>query len=1727
MPVNYQPIPAPKSLAGLNTFAALGNLPENALPLIQNCYLTPTGEIKPRKGVENIYGLIPLRVTKFAQIGTKIYLSFDTSQTITLDDISLSPLIVYGSLPPAASYGSSSFSNSPTIKYFTDFTIENIEVITGAATIERAASALGLESKYVFASIFKFDNVFSTDNTQLVPEEIRIDISDYAVEIDVFTATTERVVFAYLPKDSDPGNTYIEAVESINEEATTSDDSGELLFNSVAHPFENDDRIGVLFLSSDGGLSEEGVYFVIDKLTDSYKLSLTQGGAAISYSSIESYTVYAYDSTFEIPLATHALTHSEIYAKIFTENLVDTIELVPSEVRVDAALKVTVVLEGLVQGFIVVTNTPFENSFSVLKSPGMQTIELTGIEDPYQIVTVFAEDAGDWVEIIPESISYNQGTETITITLDVLTGSENIRVIWEPMLNISNIISLTDDGSASLSLFDPNMVVWGIPHTSIYKSSAVKGGFLHFLDSYFSETESKLIAGLGGALYESNSTAGISLPSYGARLRNRVDGSTVLAPLFNETETTRTRGSVFDDLIVDNYALLTQIEFVSAGVVNLHLQFTNKTTAIVWDSTIGPNDLITVIDTQHDVNSGEFRILDLISDSATEVVLQIENLNFVEVLHAEEGILARAAVFSDRLTCNDANTFVEGDTLFIPNTEISLVVSSVDSYECFVNVSELVEFPNLVSIRGRRTSKIIALLDDANQPNVDWLVIGDTVLQEGEKKRQIDAVTSAADTSVVLNITAEEIEIDFGGEHDFIVENLIFIMQADTPNANGEYEVLNRTTTTVVVANTREAAVGTANAVVLGKSIELSESTTWADDGNLSYIQVQGRWLPIFQPSREDLNTVNDNEYKIFDKYDYSEQVKLSSTSLNSNIYATGGLNPVIKYDGSANYRAGLPKIIPSVFMVLDTTIPSITSGFVVPYTGVNVAGKSFTIESDAFKIGDRIYDSTTAAIYTVVDIQVTLGTPNEYAIVVAEDASTLTGTGTLTLVKRHRYYFRFSLIDLNNNVVPSAAVNVDDMFFDQVEAGRIIIKLSNFPILWPTEYSKLRVELFKVVPNTVAPFYRVKNTSIDISYETDYALIIVDDVDDLLLSELDPISTALLGEEVGRFWSQPIAAKTTLAAGNQLLVANLQGEPQIETLFQETPGESIVAADLHNFSMLIKKDPEDAAITGDIENRIGVICKASGAVTITSITDGVFTKVAHGLTDDKWIYLFHSATATDLDLSYCGWFQVNALTVDTFSLIGSGFFVSDGSKTDVDSYIVGDDAFIPVWLGTDYNYSQVDNNTGLATRFAPRRIADAINFVSAYSKYNDKITYPYYSPFVTAEAGGDFPLGTLNFKFKNAATIPSLTVGTIPTELRFIAQSIIRTSADVIGAISYLFPSRVGVSYPNYGEVFDDLSALTPTTKRVIDVNPADKDEIIRLATFLGQSIFGAATFDQLVIVFKKYRIYALDLITGEYKQLNTKTIGAVDAHSITETEKGLLFTSTTGIYRLNLDLKVEFIGRDLQKTAELVGPTQVSTINYASTKLSIVSIYDEEDQTYKTLVYNYDVNVLTGIDSWSEFTNLKPQVFCNLQTLTMFGSEEGKVFQFRDYNSSEDFSDNGASINYKIRFRPENFGYAAVRKSMLDVGVQFNPTGTMENVEVSIGTELRQTFLPMDRVTITEEIGSLSIRFTPPVREATYYQLQIECNVAYSALEIAGVSYYAAVLGAAGTVESITLRS
>lgn len=1668
---------------------------------------------RKRKGYQGYAGGVPVRAQRMAYDSITQTISFTLDSAIGLDSsVSLqslrsSPLVVQGRSSLFDGGDGPFVTGVDNAKYYPGFSIiSRKQFIAPSGTLVVPGGEHGLGSANFLTEVVQSTDVISRSYEGILPNSISINESTYDISIGYNVATSADVITYYRDNTTSTGQAYV---------------------STVSHT-----------------------------------------GSPVS-------------QTFTVTAGTHALDNFNIVTQVYQEVAGSRTRVIADAVLLLANGDVQVTLSndlGTTQAYyILLSAAPIAQSKNgVVGSQSIGTVTITNSPSPWAFLSIYLEQSPGGVreEVLPDTVTYDDPTNTLTIsfTNEALT-ARNFIMYYQTGEVRSNILTVSDtsvtDSGVDLA---PQITIWGFEHSEIYASRTEREGWVTHIDSYRRPGQQEMVCGLGGNFFEAqpSSLAGTSYlyPTLYPMLSARVSSNQVLGPLLYGTGALpgRSRGYVTSDASGTHWATVTSVQYDTGSGNTIYtlsvpgkqvLDSSGVPTSLssVISTTPGLEDYLTVAEMSYRAHEGVFRITQVV-DGVDSIEIWVDNPANLGSDYDDLHTGGNGGVFTDQYTWTTPGSFVPGDVLQaepLGTTLICTVVSSLGSVTVSSGLTDTLELPSGLLFTASRISNVVPLRTGV--PNsistVTNLVRGDMLSYTGiDRQVRVRYVNPSADQT--CNITSGGTLTLTSGTTQYLTPGQqILLTQAGV--YSGVVEISNILSPTVLEFDTKLTAA-VSGAVLLGNTMEIDEELSWADTpSDSNRFQVEYRWIPIEAPDNS-FDLPQKTYVRNFNFNSYTNQPFLRSGMVTDNMYLTNYDDTVQKFDGESIYRAGLLEWQPGALLTQETTGAVIVAGLrTLAYTAIAAAQGKLTITaatSNTLPVGTIVKLSGSGLKYTVTSY--TDDGTNFYALMDRSLDSDVAASGTAFELGVYRYYYRLNAVDINNNVVASAATSSDDYVIELSGNAAVQHKLVGMPAWDNYDYARLEVQIYRTKKGQAAPFYLVTTFPMDFDNTIGY-ISFRDAFADSDLSQLDPVNTALKGTELGRSWTAPLRAKYTTTTSNKLVLANLQDYPQLD--LQIVSDSTLSAGTLAGGTMLFKQDITDPGTTCDMVNRAVYQWVNGFSGTLSAPTIGTDTvsyttsvDVSADVDPGDWMYLTYDTVATTgRDLTYCGWYQVGAIsgTTVTFRVTGAA-----AATTYPNQYVfcASNPENVPVLLGVDGSMGMVGDN--LFTTFdAMRRMSLAIN--ASMRMVDVSIgSMAAFVPWIVARGGNDLSRagGLVVRQPKVTATQLSLT----PTfsGYNLFINSVRTLTGAATSAATRLYPSRIIASYQNFPEIFDNpTSVLDTDSDSAIDVNSADGQQITGVIPFFGVSAFTAAQEAAVLLVFKANSIYLVDLrakAAGQdpVQKLETQGLGCTAPYSIAATKNGIMFANEGGIYCLRSNHQIEYIGRYMERNwGEQVDLQQLGLVQGhhfsvgRSYKLSVpisstssTNGYMENSQVY---VYNHTGEEEGRQGAWSRYDNHPATGWANLASDAFFGATSGRVFVVRQTGATSDYRDDAAAITLQVDTRANDFGNAGIRKVVDAIIVHYRSNVESRATSLDFSVDLSNEYSttnpvvvnrPSDDTNLADTIGDyiVTVRHKLDRRRGVYFSIRILSNGLDESMEIAGIEYKVAALTDRGILQA-----
>ena len=1403
----------------------------------------------------------------------------------------------------------------------------------------------------------------------------------------------------------------------------------------------------------------------------------------------------------------------------------------------------------------------------------------------------------DRVRIVPDRISVNSILGTAGITVTNNTGlALTLEAYWDYAdYSEEVIVPVTAAGGTGYLDSNPQMTIWGLPHRQLYSgATGATPGYVTHVDVYRAQAEERAVCGLGGNLFNAidfeEAPDNYGLGEYYPNLRARVDSQVIIGPAFVGVNgpISRTQGVLRFTNAANNLAAIVSSSYQANQEVKYTLYVPDLQVIGSLSQIFNTSEFLTVTGMGYEINNGDFQVVSAAlvpSQPYLEVVVLNPALDTTDWDEANSD--GRAGIFTDRIPLEVTCPFFDGDRLLSASWGdeqlLTVTGTSAGNEVRMDGLYKEVTVPDGLLLVGARTSRIIPLRSLNAIPTTEDLVAGD-ILSFTNLSRELRAKfvnprpneTVSISNNLTVTSVIKPIRVNVADSNLFQVGQRILLLNAG--RFTGEQVVESIISPTQIQLVGDQATPSLLGCIIFGYNVEVDEEFPWFDSltSTISF-QVSRRWWPVEEPDTDYLQ-LPPNRYRYFNSAAYDNQSFLRSSMVQDTMYLTNGVDAVQRYDGQNLTRAGLFRWQPGLYLTVDTSVPKITpSTYSIPGNNINAVGTDYfelTRYLDKHFSINEVVRYTSASGPRDLRIKNTWESNNHSYIQVDIDNQVLDPNGgnsrSISRISTYRYYYRLNLIDINGNVVASAVTGAEDAVVEISAACSIRHLLLRPPFIDNFDFARIELQVYRTKAGLSTPYYLVSTLQPNWNIGGDAYLEFVDTTadKDLKSVDLDPVNSALLQNELGQTWTGPLRSKYLTSNSNSLVLANFRSWPTLRLRpVKIAESSKPTVSDFVGRRILILKDGRDTATDTDNTNRMGFEYLNTGAVTINlsgaaidyDTNELTITSPApHNLSIGNWVYLFFSNSGqyVNVDPRLGGHYQVSSIEdTDKFRIQVSNNLIDSINTNalngqDVNRYVKASNPNdIPVWLGFDLLYGtkagllQLTNNIN-AIDLLFFRLANAINSAQAACNVEGFI------PWVVANAGGEWRDNSIVLEtpyvteVRLAAVLPSF------DDVIIYANELRANAGSTVSAQVQVFPSRILVSYPNYPEIFDaPLSFLDTDSESAIDINPSDGQEITGVIPFFGESAFGAAQKDAILLVFKTASVYLVNIAAKRAGQpcvqrLDTRGLGCTAPYSIAPTQNGVMFANQSGIYRITTNLQCQYIGRRVERIwKEEVDLNQLDLQLHGhyyplgnQYKLSVPYREDEQDYSQRVLVYN-TVREYTADGyrdgSWTSYSNMPAIGWANMLKQPLFATPNGEIFTLRMTGDASDYRDDGAPITAVATLRALDFGSAAIRKAVGSFNLQFRPEDKDTNVTVEAAIDLIDNWETLDAAVISQrrQVGNLSNRVTQQLsiiqymsnkRKGVYYQLRVSNGLLDQGLQLNGVSVLVAGIGSEGIIQA-----
>lgn len=645
-------------------------------------------------------------------------------------------------------------------------------------------------------------------------------------------------------------------------------------------------------------------------------------------------------------------------------------------------------------------------------------------------------------------------------------------------------------------------------------------------------------------------------------------------------------------------------------------------------------------------------------------------------------------------------------------------------------------------------------------------------------------------------------------------------------------------------------------------------------------------------------------------------------------------------------------------------------------------------------------------------------------------------------------------------------------------------------------------------------------------------------------------------------FTVAPVAAADTVTeiATNYVFTITAGGAAAIGDTYTNNGITFTVTATLAGGTSLYAYGKGAPAASGNLARASGSGTNpiAFSAVATPATSTMVFTLAGDETsTTGSWIYVYNcNPTKLANGTAWLGWWKVVSatyhLTNHTDIVVTNYSAPTSIAALDTASVAAGDLKILHI-AGTavpladtiaSYNLGQVATIGDTVQRMFPFHFASAIT-----AALRDKGIY--------ARAGGDFVLG---FMKVHGDLLTSLTVPatTLPAGMVIFGNGVNMTAsgsgtAGIVTARRVSYPSRVIMSMPQYPEVFQDVEASSSKTfPTMININPDDGEPVTMCIPFLGSATFGAAQYSNVLVCFKPHSIYIVDvqaLYSGNpsyFQRLSTRGLGCEAPSSVCNSKDGLFFANSSGIYMLDTQFQVQYVGHKMERLWESTLVDQNSldhmcACNYVVDRryrLSVPTITGTDHQTDTVFSFKYgEDNQNQYAGAWTRYNNIYATGYATRSNRYFFATDQGYVGEWLRTAGSTDHHDAGEAITMEVTFRAMDFSLPTVRKMIkfFTFFLESREDSAAGDIEVYAATDLSKNFVLLDSYNLHgSEAASITdigdqyhnkvdrVAFSPQIARATWIQVKLVALRLRAGLQVNKLVYRIAAQRTRGEAEA-----
>ena len=1769
----YQEYTIPDLGQGLDRFHSLDSIPDGQMFSLKNMDPSSNGQITTRKGFEQYYGVIPFRVKKLTKTGTEYAFEFDSATTIDVSSSPQGPLVVSGLLPAdAGAHASDDFTTTFDTHYYGSFEVSFKETYAAGSpgTITKLASATGITQNHVFFGLASSDSNADLSNTLLIPEEIRIDKTTFAADLDYVSATDITGYFNYLEVPDQAGVVYSESFTGTTKTITGGThnlNNGNFIIRCYATvgsdfvevtPLEitSDSTTGsitVTFTSSDTYLII--VYAAPNFVADSAMAGLQEIDVTGVTDPFNFWEIWAVSGSTKTAVTPQSLSW-DAPTNTMTIEYVGPSGTESVEIYWVAADYVanSVVVTGTDNGVDYSTTNPELVVWGIAHSGAYKTSAPQGGFTHH--LDNYRSDTSDHIVTalggnLFRADSYDDaGTTYFMASLDArgsnrVSGSQIIAPLFSPT-NLSRTrgsiydASVTSDFWATITGVAYAGTSGQVDYTFSFTS---KTGTLA-LNTQITSSDYLTVRHCGRDINNGTHKI-ISVTDNGAtEVVIRVANALITSTNWDEANI-NAQGNVFTDRLTVTETPIFSVgdDISSTNLDNKSVVATDYTSNYIYIDSVNAAEtvsdglnlyvsrttsVIPLADgTTESVGSDATEMGFVIGDSVT--ITGLDNIPKIKYVNtnatATKTVTVASGVGSITLTDHNLNA---GQKIVLVGAD-ELTLSGEFTIDTGVD-SDTIEFTTTASDGSYTNITLLGKTIEIDE-EID-LVVGPTQISVTHQGRwtPVENPKSSADRANDTKVTHWD-ESDFTSQpylRSVIVNDSMFFVN-DTDEVK-KYDGTNITNAGLAPFQGWAWISAETNAGGLAQGATISWDNSTSDPVTDGYFVVSSGILGLGDRIRSSNATYT---VRYLDTQDSGEIFVYVEQAINaSDNTATGTLTrlDIYSYYIRFNQIDTNRNIVASAVLGSDDLKIQLATASAV---NIKAIGMPAFEEIDHDRVEIELYrtkKNTPGPFYRVSRKLVDYGSYNGYVL--------FQDTRPDNLLTQADLDIGITVQELGNQwsrpPLAQAITTVDNRLvlanikspptFDIVFTGDSL-SATDFADGYCT-FRKSGTISTTTANNTYV--FNFVNSGTTITPATDISIAVADSSHNWV--DIDVTADAIY--EVGH----------NLKTGMIVQVSNSGGA--LPTGLSAATDYYVIIIDADNYKLATSLVNATAGT--------GVSLTTGGGGTHTTTIQGnhivLANATAAGAAAGDWIYLYHAALGDNNTLDFAGWYRIAETDTSARIIIQANHSRSLGlaGANDVDTFALrtgavdpyGDtNLVVPVFIGTDGNFNQLyENDLDIVNRVATRLSVTLSAVMGTEPSGNVYWTglgdRP--APWLLAQSGQSFPTGTLVVTRQDAPSDSFLFSHTnLSASTQVFVNNVLLASATTASSESRLFNSRLVVSYPGFPEIIDNPFGDPTKSDSIIDVNPADGQEINSVIPFFGQSAFGSANLSQVVVVLKTASIHLVDVVSGKTQKIQSQGQGCTAPRSVTVSKDGIMFANESGLYRLGWDMRVDWIGKPIKdlwndelnknQIAEFVGHNYRQNRQY---KLGVVST--GSDYPTNVLVYDHtrENNItqegVIGVGSWTEYTNHLVTGWTNQTKDSYFGNQSGQVMRIRNTGGLTDFRDDESAIaNQELITGALGFGLPGNRKTVSAVTLQIQNPGTLTDVTVSTEQSLSGTFSASDQIDLTED--NQTIRYSLAERKGTFLRVKItKSGTKDEQFKLSKMTFHVKDIGSGGVKES-----